>query len=140
LNRKLVGKAVISGTAQGQALVSRKPLSFWGGVNSATGEVIDRRHECSGKILAGKVFVFPNSKGSSTGSAVLMECMKNNTAPAAIINSKVDPILALGAVIVEVLYNRTIPMVVVGEKDFLEIEDGDMLTVDSDGTVSINSK
>ncbi|MGB9669465.1 MAG: aconitase X swivel domain-containing protein, partial [Anaerolineales bacterium] len=67
------GKPIVSGTTSGEAVVSNQPISFWGGVDPATGEVIDRRHECSGVVITGKVFVFPTGKGSSTGSAVLME-------------------------------------------------------------------
>jgi predicted aconitase with swiveling domain len=139
VRKTLKGRAVIPGNANGQTIVSQKPLSFWGGVNPDTGEVIDRRHDCSGRIISGKIFVFPNGKGSSTGSAVLMECMKNGTAPAAIINSKLDAILALGAIIVEILYHKTIPMVVLKNEDFLEIHDNDYLSVKPDGTVLINS-
>ena len=42
------GKAFIPGTASGEALVSREPLSFWGGYDWKTGEIIDRRHPLSG--------------------------------------------------------------------------------------------
>jgi len=135
----LKGKAVIPGAVDGKAIVSKEPLSFWGGVNPDTGEVIDRRHDCSGKMLADTIFVFPNGKGSSTGSAVLMECAKNHVAPAAIINSKLEPILALGAVIVEVLYQKTIPMVVLSEEDLGKIQENDHVSVELDGSIIIHT-
>jgi len=136
---KLTGKPVIPGAAEGNAIVSKEPLSFWGGVDPDTGEVIDRRHDCSGKLLADKVFVFPTGKGSSTGSAVLMECAKNHVAPAAIINSKLEPILALGAVIVEVLYQKTIPMVILSEVDLGKIKENDRVSVEPDGSIIIQT-
>ena len=139
MNEIIRGRAIIPGEAIGQAIVSHEPLSFWGGVDPSTGEVIDRRHDCSGKILTGKIFVFPSGKGSSTGSAVLMECVKNKTAPAAIINSKIDPILALGAIIVDVLYKKIIPMVILEDEDLLRIHNNDILTINSDGSLLINS-
>lgn len=138
MSLRLTGRAAIPGKAEGKAIVSNQPISFWGGVNSKTGEVIDRRHDCSGKILTGSIFVFPTGRGSSTGSAVLMECVRNQVNPAAIINSKVDPILALGAVIVELLYQKTLPMIILSEEDLAKIHDDDDISIGADGTVIIN--
>jgi len=135
---RLTGRAVIPGKAEGKAIVSNQPISFWGGVNPKTGEVIDRRHDCSGKILTGSIFVFPTGRGSSTGSAVLMECVRNQVNPAAIINSKVDPILALGTVIVELLYKNALPMIILAEEDLEKIQDDDDIVIDTDGTVIVN--
>ncbi len=137
MERVVNGRPVIPGSAQGIALVSKQPLSFWGGLSSSTGEIIDRRHELSGKIVTGRVFVFPRGKGSSTGSAVLLQCIRSGSAPAAIINLKTDPILALGSIVADELYGRSVPIVVLGEEDFYGIREGDRLAVDSDGTVRI---
>lgn len=137
MERVVTGKPVIPGSAQGVALVSKEPLSFWGGLSSSTGEIIDRRHELCGATVTGRVFVFPRGKGSSTGSAVLLQNIKTGTAPAAIINLKTDPILALGAIIADELYGRSVPIVVLAEEDFLSVKEGDRLAVESDGTVRI---
>jgi hypothetical protein len=139
MNRILKGKPIVAGYSAGQAVVSRQPISFWGGVDPSTGEVIDRRHECSGTIITGKVFVFPTGKGSSTGSAVLMESIRNGSAPVAIINCKTDPILALGAILAEELYHKTLPMVVLSQEDIENIQDGGNLIVHPDGTILVNS-
>ena len=135
---RLKGRAVIPGAAQGLAVVSQESISFWGGVSPNSGEVTDRRHDRSGVILTGKIFVFPTGKGSSTGSAVLLESIRNGTAPAAIINYKVDAILALGAIIAEELYKKTMPIVILSSADFSMIHDGDALTIQADGTVLVN--
>ena len=135
-----MGKAIVAGSAQGWALVTKEPISFWGGVNSRTGEIIDRRHEKSTATVAGKVFVFPQGKGSSTSSAVLLEAIKNNVAPIAIINLKVDPILALGSIISDELYQKVVPIVVLSEEDFFSIEEGDHITIEPQGKVSIKRK
>ena len=137
MEKTLIGRPVVAGSAEGGAVVSRQPLSFWGGLNPATGEIIDRRHERSGTVVTGKVFVFPQGKGSSTGSAVLMEGIKAGTAPAAIINVKVDPILALGAIVADELYHQTVPIVVLSQEDFDAIHEGDYVTVAPDGTVTV---
>jgi predicted aconitase with swiveling domain len=137
--RTLTGRPVVAGSAEGVAVVSRQPLSFWGGLSSRTGEIIDRRHERSGTIVTGKVFVFPQGKGSSTGSAVLMEGIKVGTAPAAIVNVKVDPILALGAIVADELYHKTVPVVVLSQEDFDTIQEGDHLTINPDGTIEVRA-
>ena len=137
MERVLSGRPVVPGSAQGVALVSREPLSFWGGLSASTGEIIDRRHELSGALVTGRVFVFPRGKGSSTGSAVLLESIRSGTAPAAIINLKTDPILALGAIVADELYHRSVPIVVLKEEDFYCIAEGDRLAVAPDGTVRV---
>ena len=137
--RTLIGRPVVAGSAEGVAVVSRQPLSFWGGLSPCTGEIIDRRHERSGTIVTGKVFVFPQGKGSSTGSAVLMEGIKAGTAPAAIVNVKVDPILALGAIVADELYHKTVPVVVLSQEDFDMIQEGDHLTINPDGTIEVRA-
>jgi len=137
--RTLPGKPIVAGSAAGRALVSREPLSFWGGISPRTGEIIDRRHERSGANVAGRIFVFPQGKGSSTSSATLMESIKTGVAPAAIINLKVDPILALGSIVSDELYHKAVPIVVLAEKDFYSIREDDSLTIEPDGTVKINT-
>ncbi len=138
MGRTLIGKPVVPGSAEGAALVSTEPLSFWGGISARTGEVIDRRHERSGAIVTGKVFVFPTGKGSSTSSAVLMESIRAGVAPAAIINLRVDPILALGSIVADELYHQAIPIVVLPEEDFSRIKQDDYLVIKPDGKVLVN--
>ncbi|MFC1718846.1 aconitase X swivel domain-containing protein [Candidatus Poribacteria bacterium] len=134
---ELIGRSLVSGSAKGVALVSKEPISFWGGIDTRTGEIIDRRHELSGANVAGKIFVFPQGRGSSTSSAVMLEIIRAGVAPAAIINLRVEPILALGAIIADELYHRTVPIVVLPEAAFHSIKKGGYLTIASDGTVNI---
>lgn len=138
MKTKLIGKAVVSGSAKGSAVVSRQNLSFWGGIDPYTGEVIDRRHDKSGVTVKDKVFLFPQGKGSSTASAVLIESIKQGTAPVAIINTKMDPILALGAVIAELLYRRTTPIMILTQQDFDSIQEDDYVVIHPDGTILVN--
>ena len=140
MKRVLIGKPLVAGSAEGRALVSDEPLSFWGGLCPETGEIIDRRHELSGAVVTGRVFVFPQGKGSSTASAVLLETIRTGVAPAAIINLKVDPILALGSIVADELYHQAIPIVVLTEKDFFTIKQDDYITIKPDGTVGIATK
>jgi predicted aconitase with swiveling domain len=139
MDKRVVGRALVPGSAEGVALVSSEPLSLWGGLNAQTGEITDRRHERSGEIVTGKVFVFPQGRGSSTASAILLESVKAGKAPAAIINLRVDPILALGSILADELYHKPVPIVVLSEADFSTIRDGDHLAIRPDGTVTISS-
>jgi predicted aconitase with swiveling domain len=140
VERILTGKPIVAGEASGTALVSKEPLSFWGGLCPRTGEIIDRRHECSGAIVTGRVFVFPQGRGSSTSSATLLESIKTGVAPAAIINLKVDPILALGSIVADELYAQGLPIVVLPKEDFFSIKEDDYLTIEPDGKVLVSTK
>ncbi len=139
MERSLSGKPIVAGSAAGKALVSKEPLSFWGGISPRTGEIIDRRHGRSGANVAGRIFVFPQGKGSSTSSATLMESIKTGVAPAAIINLKVDPILALGSIVSDELYHKAVPIVVLAEKEFYSIKEDDDLIIEPNGTVKVNT-
>lgn len=136
----LHGRALVPGSAKGIALVTAEPLSLWGGLNPQTGEITDRRHERSGAIVSGRVFVLPQGRGSSTASAILLESVKAGKAPAAIINSRLDPILALGAILADELYHRPVPVVLLSPGDFDSICEGDDVTIYPDGTVHIKRK
>ena len=140
MERTLIGRPIVPGPALGAALVSKEPLSFWGGVCPRTGEIIDRRHELSGANVTGKVFVFPTGRGSSTSSATLMQSIKAGVAPAAIINLSVDPMLALGAIVSDELYDQTVPIVILREEDFYFIKQDDYLIIEPDGKVLVNAK
>jgi predicted aconitase with swiveling domain len=140
VGRILIGRPIVAGAAKGLALVSKEPLSFWGGLCPRTGEIIDRRHERSGTIVTGRVLVFPWGRGSSTSSATLLESIKTRVAPAAIINLKVDPILALGSIVSDELYHQAIPIVVLSKEDFFSIKEDDHLTIEPDGKILVSSK
>ena len=135
---RLKGRPLVAGAAEGTALVAEEPLSFWGGVDPATGEVIDRRHHLSGQIIAGRVLVVPYSRGSSTTSTVLLEAIRAHTAPAAIISSSVDSMLALGPIVADELYHRTFPVIALDEDEFRRIQTGDHIAVHPDGIVERN--
>src|SRR5690349_6935944 len=117
----LQGKPFIFGSASGTALVSHEPLSFWGGYDWKTGEIIDRRHPLSGSIAKGKILAVPFTRGSSTTTAVLLEAMRAGTVPNAIITTANDFFFALASVVATELYNKPIPLVAVSESDFAKL-------------------
>ena len=114
----LQGKTIIPGQARGKALVSNEPLSFWGGYDWKSGEIIDRRHTLSCAIAKDKILAIPFSRGSSTTTAVLLEAIRAKTAPAAIITTDTDFFFALASVVAEELYASPLPLVALSEEDF----------------------
>jgi predicted aconitase with swiveling domain len=135
--RLLQGRCVVAGTAAGPALVSAQPISLWGGLDPRTGEIIDRRHDRTRQVVTGRVLLYPHGRGSSTGSAILLEAIRAGTAPAAIVNLATDPIAALGAIVADELYGRTVPIVVLTASDFASIRDGDHVSIAPDGAVRV---
>lgn len=138
MEQVLKGKALVSGIAEGIAVVSSQPISFWGGVDPLTGDIIDRRHDRYGMNITGKIFVFPAGKGSSTSSAVLMEGIRNGTAPAGIIMKKIDTILALGAIVSQEMYQRSLPVILLDETDFEAIYEADYLKIQRDALIFLS--
>jgi len=126
----LKGRVICKGKASGKALVSNQPLSFYGGVDSKTGIIIEKGHDLEGECIAGKILVFPTGKGSTVGSYVLYQLAKNKVAPKAIINVKTEPIIAAGCIL------GGIPLIDMLEKNPLDfIKSGDFIEVDGDNGV-----
>jgi predicted aconitase with swiveling domain len=120
--RLLRGRVIKAGQAEGIALVSSEPISFFGMVDTETGIVIEKGHPLEGESLVGKVLVFPTGKGSTVGSYSLYRLAKAGLAPAAIINAESEPIVAVGAIISE------IPML--DQVDIKQIRNGDSVMID----------
>jgi len=123
-------RTLVAGDAQGSALVLDEPLSFWGGVDPATGDIVDVHHPQRDANVAGRVLVMPSGRGSSSSSSVLAEAIRAGTAPVAIVLLEPDPILALGAIVARELYGRTIPVVVVAPD--AAFRTGELVTVRAD--------
>jgi uncharacterized protein len=96
----LQGEVLVPGQAgEGAALVLDAPISFWGGVDPATGRIADVRHPQHGECVAGRVLFLPGTIGSSSASAVLMELVHRGIAPAALVLHEPDAILLLGLIV-----------------------------------------
>jgi len=128
--RTLKGRIIVEGHAKAEALVSRKPLSFLGGVDPADGKVTEKNHDLCGECIKGKVLCFPHGHGSTVGSYVLYSLAKKGLAPKAILNETADPVIVVGAIIADV------PMM--DQLDIKQIRTHDVVEVDADkGTVTI---
>ncbi len=126
------GRTLVPGRAQGRALVLTEPLSFWGGMDSATGRVIDVHHPERGAEVAGRVLVMAHGRGSSSSSSVLAEAIRAGTGPAGIVMLEDDPIVALGALVVGELYDTWVPVVMLDAASYGAIRDGDEVTIRAD--------
>lgn len=133
-------QVVLAGTARAEVLAADVPLSFWGGFDPETGRVVDQRHPLAGLAAAGRVLVIPSGRGSCSGSGVLLEAIRNGTAPAAIITSRIDPVISLGAVLGDEIYGAYPPVIVVTEAERRQIGSGDVISVDVGGLVTITRR
>ncbi|MFN2417390.1 MAG: aconitase X swivel domain-containing protein [Candidatus Limnocylindria bacterium] len=120
---------------RGRVLVLDEGLSLWGGMDPATGELIDAHHPQRGVRLTGRVVVMPSGRGSSSSASVLAEAVRAGTAPAAILLDAPDMILSIGSMVAEELYGVLVPVVVLGPAARSTISDGVTLVVASDGSV-----
>ncbi len=134
----LKGRAIVAGAAEGDALVTHEPLSFWGGYDFKTGTIIDKHHPLAGVRAAGRVLVVPFSKGSSTTTAVLLEAVRAGTAPAALVTTGADSFFALASIVAGVMYGQSFPVIALASADFDSLESGQRLVIDPSGRIHVN--
>lgn len=110
-NRGLLnGRKIYPGVVEGEALVSRTAISFFGGVDPDTGRIVEKGHELEGQSLSGKILIFPTGKGSTVGSYTLYRLKLNGISPAAIANVICETITAVGCIIAEIPCIDHIPL------------------------------
>lgn len=126
LRRTYRGRAAVRGNVEGEALVSRTPISFMAGFNTEKGIFIEPGHELEGRSIAGRILVYPYGKGSSGDFARLWRCSKHNVAPVGIINHRAEPIHVQGAIIADIplVYGLTMDeLSSIKTGDYVRIED-----------------
>ncbi len=96
------GRSICKGLAEGEALVTKQGISFWGGVDPESGIVTEVGHELYGKELTGKILVLPALKGSAGGMWIIIRLARNQTGPKAIIVPKADTILVGSVIMAEI--------------------------------------
>ncbi|MFO0412605.1 MAG: aconitase X swivel domain-containing protein, partial [bacterium] len=106
-----VGEArfILAGDAAGSILATHEPLSFWGGVDPATGLIIDVHHPLHGQSVTGRILVMPSSRGSCTGSGVLLDLVLGGRGPSALIFRDPEDVLTLGALVAAGMFDRILP-------------------------------
>ena len=127
------GVPLVSGRAEGPSFVLREPLSFWGGLDAASGRIIDRWHPQNGEVLSGRVLVMEAGRGSSSGSSVLAEAIRLGTGPLGIVLLARDAIVTVGAMVAAELYGRPCPVVLASRGDWPAITAAPRLRVVAEG-------
>lgn len=100
--RRLEGREIFAGSAEGRVLRSHEPLSFFGGFDLSTGVVTEVGHPLEGESVVDRVLAFPTGKGSTVGSYALLRLAKGGVAPAALVMESCDTTVAVGAIIAEI--------------------------------------
>ena len=115
---RICGDVVVSGEASGPLVYSTVPLSFWGGVDPETGRVIDQHHPLKGRSLTGCVLAVPTSRGSCSGSGVVLELVLNGCGPSAILLERPEAIISLGVIVAQEVFGQSIPVRILGPDGF----------------------
>ena len=123
---------LLPGSASGPILRLDEPLSFWGGLDPATGTIIDRLHPQRGACVAGRVLMMPFGRGSSSGSATLAEAVRLGKGPAAILMLERDAIVVVGAMVAAELYGLVCPVALVDGQDWESLAAAASLTLEAD--------
>lgn len=129
MTETIQGRSLHRGAADGLVLKLDTPVSFWGGVDAATGRIVDNAHPQNGRVLAGVVLAMASSRGSSGTPGVLGEMLRLGTGPAAILLAKPDINLVAGALVAGTLYGVACPVVLVELATFNALRTGTRVRV-----------
>lgn len=110
MTQSISARSILSGSADGPIIATEEALSFWGGVDPATGRVIDVHHPLHGLCLTDGILMMPSSRGSCTGSGVLLDMALTGRAPAALVFSEAEDVLTLGALIAAEMFGKSLPV------------------------------
>lgn len=127
MTKRIKGRVISRGEADGEVIVSHRNFSFLGDVDVNTGIVVADDSDIKGESVSCKIFVFPYGRGSTVGSYSLLTMKKKGVAPKAIINLECDAVIAVGAII------SSLPLVDKLEENPLEIfKSGDHVKISGD--------
>jgi predicted aconitase with swiveling domain len=130
MDKTISGVPLTYGQASGEVLFLDEPISFWGGVD-LEGVIADERHPQYKANSAGKVLVMTSSRGSSSGSFCLMELMRKNLAPVAIVITEPDGVICTGVLVGKETFGMDLPVIEVKLSDLAEFKTGQNVTVTS---------
>lgn len=92
-----------------------EPLSFWGGLDPATGVIVDVRHPQCGESIAGKVLVLERTSGSTSSPGTLLEAIRLGRGPTAIVLTAPDMTVASAVFMARELYGIDIPVTILNQ-------------------------
>ncbi|WP_332303073.1 cis-3-hydroxy-L-proline dehydratase [Rhizobium sp. GR12] len=123
-------RSILAGAAEGAVIATSEALSFWGGVDPATGKVIDVHHPLHGVRLTGGVLFMPSSRGSCTGSGVLLDLIVTGRAPSALVFCEAEDVLTLGALIAAEMFGRPLPVLRLDAESFARFSQAAHVRID----------
>jgi uncharacterized protein len=121
---------LVAGVASGRLIVLTEPLSLWGGLDPASGVIIDIHHPQQGVRVGGCILLMPGGRGSSSSSSVLVEAVRQGTNPSAMLLLREDPILIVGAIVARMLYRTTVPVALVHSSILNHASTGDFVRIE----------
>ncbi len=119
-------------TASAPLLVSDTPLSFWGGVDPLTGDIVDEHHPLHKENIVNRIVAIPGSRGSCSGSGLLLELIMTGLAPAALIFCEQEEVLVLGAVVAQIMFDHPLPLLLLSAADFRQLQHDDHACIVND--------
>ena len=131
-----VRRVLVATAAKGSVLSLDEPLSLWGGLNPRSGEITDRRHPQSGLIGSHQVWCMRHGRGSSSASSILLEAVRLDTAPSAIVLCEEDGILALGAAVAKELYGRCPAVLILDDEPHRQLAEAERAEISESGEVT----
>ncbi len=96
---------LVKSNTKGKILVCEEGVSFWGGIDPKNGQIIDQHHPNHGELISDRFVLMPVSRGSCSGSGVLLQLARSGLAPAALVFRDQEDILTLGSIIAAKLFN-----------------------------------
>ncbi|MEM7259336.1 MAG: DUF126 domain-containing protein [Pseudomonadota bacterium] len=126
-------EVLFKGSARAEVLRLDQPISFWGGVDPVTSEIVLAGHPQQGQRIENKILVIPRLVGSSSSSAVMLELIYKNLAPAALLLGSRDAILPMGVLVAQQMQWKTLPVLVMNELPFTT---GTLLQINADGVIN----
>jgi predicted aconitase with swiveling domain len=127
---------LVPGRAAGPVLALVEPLSLWGGVDPATGLIVEPRHPDHGRSVAGRILAMPAVRGSSSSSSILAELLRGGIGPLGIVLGEPDEILVVGAVVARELYGVDCPVMLLGSEGYARVAAWTSMTIEADGTIT----
>jgi len=137
--RRFQGQVLNPGQITADALVLDAPVSFWGGFDPVTGEIIDQRHPQGGMRLTDKIVVVVEARGSAGTPAGIAESIRTGVGPVGIVLRKPDVNISVGAAVAAQLYDIHVPVVCLERSDYALIGSSRRIGIDKDGVVTILS-
>jgi len=130
-------RVVVLGSAEGPALRLDETLSFWGGFDPASGEIIDPHHSQHGQRVGGTILFIPASRGSAGTPAGIAESLRRGSGPKALVLGQSDVNIGIGVLVANRLYGLRVPVVELPFEKLHGIDSGCRLSIDATGKIMV---